>query len=120
MLEDAPLTVGSPAGPTLHERRWMVGAHALAAVSGWLGPLIVLETVGHRSSWVRAQAAEALNFQVTMAVVAMVAGLLSPWAGLIPLFVVVGVSAASALVAAGTAGRRRYRYPVAWRPVQVA
>lgn len=62
-----PLTPPRPvaAGPTGNERAWAALCHALPLFSLFIGPLVVLLTVGRESAFVRDQAAESLNFQLT-------------------------------------------------------
>jgi uncharacterized Tic20 family protein len=104
---------------------WSVVAHlcvpisAVIGLSFVLGPLIIMLTAGPQRPFTRANAVEALNFQLTMLI-----GLLLS----IPLvFVIVGIFTMIAIVVAGlvfsiiaavAASRREvYRYPVTLRMV---
>lgn len=64
------------AAPTREELTWATAAHWLPLLTHWVGPLVVLLTVGRRSARVRAEAAASLNWEITVAVVlAVSAGL---------------------------------------------
>lgn len=70
---------GSPA-PTQDEKTWGMLAHLSGLIAGliglpFLGPLLVMFTKGKESSWVNAQAKEALNFQITATIAIFVAAL---------------------------------------------
>ena len=84
----APPAYGQPAAPqqwagqpgmmTAEEKTWGGAAHWSALVASlvalaFLGPLIVLLVKGNESPYVRAQAVESLNFQITMAIAGIVA-----------------------------------------------
>ena len=63
------------------ERLWAMLAHLSALVAAFialsfLGPLIVMLTQGQRSPFVRTQAVEALNFQITTYIAGIVSALL--------------------------------------------
>ena len=67
---------GTPA-PTQDEKTWGMLAHLsglIALVIGlpFLGPLIVMLTKGKESTWVNAHAKEALNLEITAAIVYLV------------------------------------------------
>lgn len=72
------------AKPGPSERNWAVCAH-LASVAGWVGipmghllaPLIVWLIKKDESQFVRAQAIESLNFQISMTLYALAAGFLA-------------------------------------------
>lgn len=103
------------------ERFWVPAAHWLALVTTWLGPLVVLLTVGERNPRVRWHALEALNFQITLSVAALSASLLLrvgpaglvALAGLVVLAVAMGVTAA-----VRSASGVPWRYPVSLRLVR--
>lgn len=82
----APKPGGDPwAGTPLRgeEKLWVPAAHWLAIPTLWLGPLVILLTVGERNARVREHAKESLNFEVTVAIGLLASALL--------LFVGVGV-----------------------------
>ena len=77
---------GAPLSPQ-DERTWGMLAHLSALVAAFvalsfLGPLIVMLTQGNRSQFVRRQAVEALNFQITIYIAGIISALL--------LFVLIG------------------------------
>ena len=115
--------VGSRLSPA-DERLWAGAAHwsaivAMVVALAFLGPLLVLLLKGNESPFVRRQAAESLNFQITILVAALVSGvllvvgigfLLLPLVGLAWLvFTVIGAVKASS--------GEDYRYPFALRLV---
>ena len=68
-----PTQQPGPGGLTPDERTWGGAAHWSALVGAFvamafLGPLLVLLVKGNTSAYVRAQAVESLNFQITMLV----------------------------------------------------
>jgi len=73
---------GAPAAlPPDQERMWGGAAHWSALVASlvgfaFLGPLIVMLTKGTQSAWVRRQAVESLNFQLSMLIYAIVSFIL--------------------------------------------
>ena len=73
------------------ENTWCGLAHLGGIVLGFLAPLIVMLTKGNESPRVRAQAVEALNFQISVTLYAIVAGVLA--------FVLVGFLLLAALAA---------------------
>lgn len=83
-----PPAYGQPAAPqqwagqggymTPDEKTWGGAAHWSALVASlvglaFLGPLLVLLMKGNESPYIRAQAVESLNFQITMAIAGIVA-----------------------------------------------
>ena len=58
--------------PTGEDRMLASAAHALAVPTLFVGPLVLMLLSGKRSEYVRRQAAEALNFQVTLLLVTIV------------------------------------------------
>ena len=79
-----PPAGGQPSGPPLapdQERLWGMLAHLLSFVAayialGFVAPLVVLLVFGPRSAYVRAQAVESLNFNLSWLLYAIVAGIL--------------------------------------------
>ena len=59
-------------GPLLRRR----GAFLTCGSAGWLGPLIIYLTSGPKDPFVKDQAAEALNFQITIAIGLVVSAML--------------------------------------------
>jgi uncharacterized Tic20 family protein len=56
----------SPLRPTAEERNWASAAHLGTLVLWVIAPLVVLLTKGQESAFVREQAIESLNFQLTV------------------------------------------------------
>jgi uncharacterized protein len=72
---------GQPPLPADQERLWGMLAHLLSFVAayialGFVAPLVVLLVFGPRSAYVRAQAVESLNFNLSWLLYAIVAGIL--------------------------------------------
>jgi uncharacterized Tic20 family protein len=70
-----------PGGLTPDERTWGGAAHWGALVSAvvalaFLGPLLVLLVKGNESPWIRKQAVESLNFQISILIYAIISGIL--------------------------------------------
>lgn len=109
------------------ERTAATLAHLAGPISsfvsvGWLafaGPLIAWFIYRDRSTFVRSQAAEAFNFQVTMWLAVLAGGLLCATALLAPVGVALMLAAALCSIVLGIVGAVRtangdlYRYP--WR-----
>jgi uncharacterized protein len=109
---------------TTEERTWGAAAHWSALVAmvialAFLGPLLVLLLKGNDSPWIRRQAVESLNFQLSILVYAVVSGalvlvlvglLLLPIVGLLWLVLTI-------LGSVRAADGRDYRYPLTLRMV---
>jgi uncharacterized protein len=50
------------------EKGWALGAHLSALVAQFIGPLLIFLIQGPKSPFVRAHAAEALNFNLTVTI----------------------------------------------------
>lgn len=89
-------------------------SHLLGLLISWVGPLIIYLMKKDESPYVRDQAAEALNFQITMFIGYLVAGLLTiVLIGLLLLPVVWIVSLIFQVQAAIATNRgQNYRYPI--------
>ena len=107
------------------ERTWASAAHwsALAASVvglGFLGPLLVYLIQGPKSAWVKAQAAESLNFEITF-VIAMIASFIATLivVGFVTVFVFPVIWLVLRILATvATAQGRDYRYPISIRMVK--
>jgi uncharacterized Tic20 family protein len=123
-----PVTPGPPHGPdgppldTSEERMWATLAHlgGLLAVYppiGVLPCLLIFLTYRRRSTFVRDQALEAMNFQIAVLIAGVAARILAVL--LIPgwTFVLVWIVSAICSVLGGVAANRgeRYRYPWTFR-----
>ena len=109
---------------TTEERTWGAAAHwsalvAMVVALAFLGPLLVLLLKGNDSPWIRRQAVESLNFQISILVYAVVSGvlvivlvglLLLPIVGLMWLVLTI-------LGSVRAADGRDYRYPLTLRMV---
>ena len=76
-----PPPPGQQSMPPEQERLWAMLAHLLSFVAayqflGFVAPLIVLLVFGPRSAYVRANAVESLNFNLSWLLYAVVAGIL--------------------------------------------
>jgi uncharacterized protein len=114
-----------PGGLTSGELTWGGAAHwssfvAAAVALGFLGPLIVMLTKGNESAWVRRQAVESLNFQLSILIYALVsAALLLVLIGFLLLPLVGLLWLICTIIASVKAARGEdYRYPVTIRMVR--
>ncbi len=119
---------GTPAEPPQlrqdEARNWAVAAHlsgflAAYVALGFLGPLVVMLTVGKRSPFVRRHAVEALNFNLTALLAAVVSGVLVIVLVGIPMLIGVGLLYLVATIMAAVAASRgeEFRYPLTLRLV---
>ena len=120
-----------PAGPpsqlsSQDERTWGMLAHLSALVCAiialaFIGPLVIMLTQGQKSAYVRRQAVDALNFQITTYIAAIVSFLLV-FVFLIGLVLlpIVGIGWLVLTIMASLAANRGedYRYPVNLRLVK--
>lgn len=119
----APPTQGQPPptapiwpGPTDEERVWAPAAHWLPLLTHWIGPLVVLLTVGRRSEWVRAEAAASLNWEITVAVLLALSvalsrfGVIGPALALAVIVLSLGLHIAGAITASRGGS---FHYPLA-------
>jgi uncharacterized Tic20 family protein len=100
------------------DRNFAVLAHLLGILISFLGPLVVWLVKRESSEFVDDQGKEALNFQITVILAQIVAGILVPVLaiGCVLLPVVLVANIIFCIVAAVAASQgRRYRYPVALR-----
>ena len=104
------------------ERLWGMLAHLSAFVSAWfalgfVGPLIIMLTVGSRSAYVREHAKEATNFNLTVLIYIVVAGILVLLLVGLALLAVVGVVYLIVTIVAAVRAYNGepYRYPLTIR-----
>ncbi len=124
-----------PDGLSAEDKVWGSAAHWSALVAScvamaFLGPLVVLLVKGGSSPWVRHQATESLNFQLSMLIYGAVGGLLAAFVVLatfgIGVFVVLPVVVAfgafwlvfTVIGAVSAAGGGAWRYPLTIRMVR--
>ncbi len=124
----APYAAAPPPYPVAmtpeQERTWGGAAHWSALVASavgfpFLGPLLVMLVKGNESPWVRRQAVESLNFQLSMLIYAIVSAILIlALIGLV-LIVVVGVCwlVFTIIGAVKASNGEDYRYPLTIRMV---
>ncbi|MEV5558670.1 DUF4870 domain-containing protein [Nonomuraea wenchangensis] len=94
-------------------------AHLLGLLASWIGPLIIYLVKRDQSPYVRDQAAEALNFQITMFIGYVVAAVLSVvFIGVLLLPVIWVLSLIFHVQAAMATNKgQRYRYPLSIRMI---
>lgn len=125
-----PSPLGQGGMAPADERTWGLVAHLSGLVAAWLalgfiGPLLVMVAQGGRSPFVRRHAVEALNFQLTLlvlGVVAVVVLVLTLGVGLVvvlPAAAVVGLYALVATIRGAVRASRGedHRYGMSWRMV---
>jgi uncharacterized protein len=108
------------------ERNWAMGAH-LSALSGLiipfgnlLGPLVIWLTQKEKSAFVEAQAKEALNFNITVFIAAIVCGILTMVLIGLLLLPIVGIAWLVLSIIAGIKASKgeQYQYPFTLRLVK--
>lgn len=112
---------GSPSGARVEEDRvWAAVAHAGALILGFIAPLFVMVTRGGSSPWVREQAVEALNFQITVLLLMLASAVLAiaVIGALAGPVITVGAFALAALAAVKAWQGESYKYPFVWRVVK--
>ena len=117
-----PLPGEYATGPLMSDpdqRMWATLAHLSGLVLSIIGPLVIYLLMKDRGRFVRSQALEALNFQITVLIAVIVSSALI--FVLIGLFLlpIVGVAAFVLMILAAIAANRgeEYRYPLTLRLV---
>ena len=116
-----PAWAGHPAQLSpAQERTWGSGAHWSTLLLGFIGPLVVMLTKGNESAFVRRQATEALNFQITLLIGYLVSFVLMlVLIGFVTFFALWAAGIVFAIIGAIKANSGEdYRYPVAIRIVK--
>ena len=123
-----PPAGGQPGQPPLsadQERLWAMLAHLLSFVAayialGFLAPLIVLLVFGPRSAFVRANAVESLNFNLTWLIYIAVAVILAFVLIGIPILIALGIAYLVFVIIAAVRANagEHYRYPATIRFVR--
>jgi uncharacterized Tic20 family protein len=112
--------------PSREARQWAMFCH-LAAFLGLifpfgnlLGPLILWQLKKETDPFIDAQGKEALNFQITVALAAVVCFMLIIVVIGFPLLMLVGVGALVLTIIAGIKANEgvAYRYPFTWRLIK--
>jgi uncharacterized Tic20 family protein len=116
---------GGPAGQPLppdQERLWAMLSHLLSFVAaylflGFVAPLIVLLVFGSRSAFVRANAVESLNFNLTWLLYGVIAVVLAVVLIGIPILIILGIAYLVLVVVASVKANNGevYRYPATIR-----
>ena len=115
-----PSAAGMPAVPTSDDRTFSMFAHLGGIVAWFIPALVIMMTKGNESPFVRAQAIEALNFQITLTIGWFAAFILSfLLIGLI-FFPILWIGGLVLMIMAGIAANKgeAYRYPVNLRLVK--
>ena len=124
---------GAPLAPS-EERTWAILAHIGSIVAAWfamgfLCPLVIWLIFRDRSEFVRRQALESLNFQLSLLIYSFGAGMVTLILTfvtfglaaliLVPLFVIGAIAALIAIIRATVAASngQDYRYPLTLRLV---
>lgn len=124
-MDRPPLQQGLPVMPlpTRHERTWGLLAHLLPLPAVWFPfghivvPLVIWLIKRDESPFVGDQAREALNFQISISLYGVIAGLLAWFCVGFILMVVIGAAwVVLAIIAAVRANEGvAYRYPLTFR-----
>jgi uncharacterized Tic20 family protein len=112
--------------PSAEVRQWAMLCHFAAffglifPFGNLLGPLILWQIKKETDPFIDAQGKEALNFQITVAIAAMICFLLMVVIIGFPLLVLVGVGALVLTVIGGVKANDgiAYRYPFTWRLIK--
>jgi uncharacterized protein len=116
------------------ERTWALWAHLGALLGivvtgflGWLPPLLIMQTRGQQSAFVRREAVESLNFQLTLIIVGVGSAVLFValiWTIIIPILIgiawlAIGIGALVFMIMGSISANRMepYRYPVNFRMI---
>lgn len=132
-----PTTPPSSAAPSAEERQWAMFAHLSALlgglVTGWvggwgwfLGPLIIWLVKKDTMPFVDDQAKEALNFNITIAIIFVILTVLSVvtlgigLAIALPLMFIIGIAALVFIIMGAIKANegKTYRYPFALRLIK--
>lgn len=123
-MSDEPLAPQHTPGP--EARQWAMFCHFAAFLGlvfpfgNLLGPLIVWQIKKDLDPFVDAQGKEALNFQISVALAALLCFLLMVVVIGFPLLLLVSVGALVLTIIAGIKANegQAYRYPFSWRLVK--
>ncbi len=122
MSEQVPPPPGQGQLTPDQERLWGMLAHLLSFVAaylflGFVAPLIVLLVFGQRSPFVRANAVESLNFNLTWLLYGIVGVILAFLLIGIPILIVLGIAYLALVVIASVRANNGevYRYPATIR-----
>jgi uncharacterized Tic20 family protein len=114
------------AGPTQEERNWALGAHLsgllgkAVVVGSVIGPLVIWLVKKEESEYIAEQALEALNFQITIAILSLICAVLTLCVvGVFLFFPILVADLVLTIMAAVAASRGEpYRYPFSLRLIR--
>ncbi len=116
---------GQPPLPPDQERLWAMLAHLLSFVAaylflGFVAPLIIMLVFGPRSAFVRANAVESLNFNLTWLLYGVIAVILAFLLIGIPILIILGIAYLVLVIIASVRANNGevYRYPATIRFVR--
>jgi uncharacterized Tic20 family protein len=125
MSQQVPPPAGQAPLPPDQERLWAMLAHLLSFVAaylflGFVAPLIVLLVFGPRSAFVRANAVESLNFNLSWLLYGIIAVILAFLLIGIPILIVLGIAYLALVIVASVKANNGevYRYPATIRFVR--
>jgi uncharacterized protein len=121
-MSQVPPPPGQGQLPPDQERLWGMLAHLLSFVAaylflGFVAPLIIMLVFGPRSAFVRANAVESLNFNLTWLLYGIVAVILAFVLIGIPILIVLGIAYLVLVIIASVRANNGevYRYPATIR-----
>ncbi|HYH96940.1 DUF4870 domain-containing protein [Hyalangium sp.] len=117
--KESSFLTGSPA-PSQDDKTMALIAHIGGIIVPILVPLIIMVTKGEKSSWVKAQAVEALNFQIGVFIAYVICSALTLLCIGALLFPIVGLAAVIMGIMAGLKVNEgvSYRYPFSIRLIK--
>jgi uncharacterized Tic20 family protein len=125
MSQQVPPPAGQAPLPPDQERLWAMLSHLLSFVAaylflGFVAPLIVLLVFGPRSAFVRANAVESLNFNLSWLLYGIIAVILAFLLIGIPILIVLGIAYLALVIVASVKANNGevYRYPATIRFVR--
>ena len=125
-IETTPPPPPGMDGPSSEARQWGMFAHLSALIGiiipfgNLLGPLIIWQMKKAEMPFVDDQGKEALNFQISVALAAVVCFILMVVVIGFPLLMLLGLAALVLTIIAGIKANegQNYRYPFSWRLVK--
>ena len=122
MSQQVPPPPGQGPLPAEQERLWAMLAHLLSFVAayialGFIAPLVVLLVFGPRSAYVRAQAVESLNFNLSWLLYAVIGGILLIVAVGLLILIALGIAYVFLVIIASVRANNGelFRYPLTLR-----
>jgi uncharacterized Tic20 family protein len=125
MSQQVPPPAGQAPLPPDQERLWAMLSHLLSFVAaylflGFVAPLVVLLVFGPRSAFVRANAVESLNFNLSWLLYGIIAVILAIVLIGIPILIALGIAYLVLVIVASVKANNGevYRYPATIRFVR--